>query len=319
MIDLIKELAEPSKRTILALLKTGPKSVGELVDSTGMKQPNVSNHLARMKSKGIVRATKVGRQVFYSLGSAEIAEALVGLIVDEKNPDQALVLGPELTKTFSKAAVVGDELECTRIVDQLVRQNADIVHVYEVLFAESLRLIGTWWEVGAVDVGQEHMASAIIERLMARVLHHSAPPKANAHKAVLGCVEGNWHSLGLRMVADVMRLSGWKTFYLGANVPTESFVAAVREHRPSAVLVSCPIPDHLPATHDLLEEFAKIRFDGPPFVIALGGKAALDNGDSLRTKGADYVGQGLAHFAEDLLPLIERRQADTAGRSNGRH
>ncbi|MCA0362196.1 MAG: metalloregulator ArsR/SmtB family transcription factor [Armatimonadetes bacterium] len=313
MIDLLKELAEPSKRTILGLIKSGPKSVGELVDATGMKQPNVSNHLARMKSKGLVRATKVGRQVYYSLATAEIGEALDGLVINEEIPGEDLTLGEDLTKAFSKAAVAGDEFECTRLVDTLVRQRIDIVHVYESLFADSLVMIGKWWEVGAIDVGQEHMASAIIERLMARVLHHSAPPKATAHSVVLGCVEGNWHSLGLRMVADVMRLSGWRTFYLGANVPTESFVSAVREHRPSVVLVSCPLDDQLPAAWNLLGQLNELH-KSRPFVLGGGGRAFVENEGEARKHGIAFVARSLSHFTEHQLSELEK-QASSSSRN----
>ncbi|MCG9894168.1 MAG: metalloregulator ArsR/SmtB family transcription factor, partial [Fimbriimonadaceae bacterium] len=80
MLDLVRELVEPSRRALIAELKAGPRTVNDLVTSTGLKQPNVSNHLARLRSKGVLKAVKVGRQVFYSFASPEIAQSALQLI-----------------------------------------------------------------------------------------------------------------------------------------------------------------------------------------------------------------------------------------------
>lgn len=320
MVDLFKEMGEPSKRTILALLRSGPKSVGELVDATGMKQPNVSNHLARLKARGLVKASKVGRQVFYTLASAEIAELLAGILTEEEmQSGTTLELSSELTKTFARFAVQGDEMECTRMVDALVRQGEPIIVVYERLFADAMVLIGRWWEVDAIDVGQEHLASAIIERLMARVLHHAPPPRPNSLRAVLGCSEGNYHSLGLRMVADIMRLSGWRTFYLGANVPTNSFVASVREHQAYAALLSCPTETYEPTTMALIHELTRLKVENPQLTIGVGGRWANENRKKFLESGADFVGGDLQDFTIRVLPWLESEHGRRSGKLNGHH
>lgn len=320
MIDLIKELGEPSKRTILALIKAGPKSVSDIVDATGMKQPNVSNHLARMKNKGIVRSSKVGRQVFYSLASIEIAEALQGLVAsDIEQGQEPIELNEELIKRFCRAATNGDEIECTTIVDRLLANRFEIIDIYEELFGASLQLIGTWWTVGAIDVGQEHLASAIVERLMARSLHYSAPPRTGALSAVLGCPPGNWHSLGLRMVSDMLRLSGWNTYYLGANVPIESYISAVREHKPKAVLFSCPIDAQLPDVDQLLSELLDLRAHSHPFSIVAGGNAIIQRREHYLANGVDFIGANLKDFRDGFINVIKTPDDSLYRPKNGRN
>ena len=73
---LSQALAEPSRRALLENLRYGQKTVTQLVVATSLKQPNVSNHLAKMKQQGIVRAERIGRQVYYSL-SAPFADVLM--------------------------------------------------------------------------------------------------------------------------------------------------------------------------------------------------------------------------------------------------
>lgn len=308
MIDVIREFAEPSKRFLLAELKTGPKSVTELCEATGLKQPNVSNHLAKMKDRGIVRSSKAGRQVYYSLASAEVAEAVLDLSpLTEAGVEHILPLDRETTLLFAKAATAGDEAECTRIVDHLVRQGESLVAIYHRLFADTLHLVGKWWEVEAINVGQEHLASAIVERLMSRVLHYATPAKPSGKRAVVGCCPGNWHSIGIRMISDVMRISGWTTYFLGANVPIDSFVATVREHQPFVVLASCPVTDLEPACLELIHRLAEYRNEGHDFLIGAGGRVVNENPERYKEAGADFTAPDLVRFTDETLPWLDEK------------
>lgn len=316
MIDLVRELAEPSRRSIVAELKTGPKTVGDLVSATMLKQPNVSNHLSRLKDKGILRANKVGRQVYYSFRDPEVARAALGLITETSSGAKVFALGPETTRAFSRAACQGDEQACTEIVDSLIKAEVGLVRLYSGLFAESLSMVGQWWEVQAIDEGQEHLASAITERLMARVVHFSPPFSTGSKKVVLGCCEGNWHTIGIRMIADVMKLSGWRTIYLGANVPTEAFVAAVREHGPDAVMVSCSITDAVAAGLELVRELSCLAKD-KGFVLGSGGSAFNGLHEEVRAAGADFCCRDLTQFSEIILPRLSSKSLPLALRGTG--
>ena len=71
-----KGLAEPSRLRILVALTEGPKCVSDLVDATGLSQPNASNHLACLLGCGLVTANRAGRFVFYRLASEEVSSLL---------------------------------------------------------------------------------------------------------------------------------------------------------------------------------------------------------------------------------------------------
>src|SRR5665213_3160620 len=87
MIHVYEELGEISRRQILGQLTSGPKNVSSIVQATGLKQPNVSNHLARMRGKGVISATKSGREVFYSFANAEIEAIVVAAITTRANDE----------------------------------------------------------------------------------------------------------------------------------------------------------------------------------------------------------------------------------------
>ncbi len=65
MIDTLSALAEPNRFAIVELLKSGPSSVGDIVDELGLKQPLVSKHLKVPSEAGIVSAkTDAQRRIY---------------------------------------------------------------------------------------------------------------------------------------------------------------------------------------------------------------------------------------------------------------
>ncbi len=73
--EMCKVFTSPVRIEILNLLGEGKKSVGELVELTGLNQPNISQHLHVMKEKKIVKAEKQGNNVYYSLANPKISKA----------------------------------------------------------------------------------------------------------------------------------------------------------------------------------------------------------------------------------------------------
>jgi ArsR family transcriptional regulator len=51
-------LADPSRAAILRLLREGPHCVCEMAAATGQRENNLSDHLARLREAGLVRASR---------------------------------------------------------------------------------------------------------------------------------------------------------------------------------------------------------------------------------------------------------------------
>jgi DNA-binding transcriptional ArsR family regulator len=67
-------VAEPSRRQILDALRAGTRSVGELVDITGLSQPGVSKHLRVLREHGLVSVRRDAQRRLYDLDPAPLAE-----------------------------------------------------------------------------------------------------------------------------------------------------------------------------------------------------------------------------------------------------
>ena len=68
--DAFNAIAESSRRDLLDALGTGEASVTELVDRLGLSQPQVSKHLAVLRTVGLVRCTRSGRRRVYRVDAA---------------------------------------------------------------------------------------------------------------------------------------------------------------------------------------------------------------------------------------------------------
>lgn len=73
--ELCQTLADPTRLELLYLLRDGPKAVKDLVELLGQRQAKISQHLALLRQRGIVRAERVGNVVYYTLADARILEA----------------------------------------------------------------------------------------------------------------------------------------------------------------------------------------------------------------------------------------------------
>ncbi|HSG48700.1 MAG TPA: metalloregulator ArsR/SmtB family transcription factor [Longimicrobiales bacterium] len=69
-------LAEPSRLRILYALADGPLNVSEVVERTGLTQPNASNHLACLLGCGLVSRSREGRFSYYRHADEDVTTLL---------------------------------------------------------------------------------------------------------------------------------------------------------------------------------------------------------------------------------------------------
>lgn len=69
MADLFKLLGDKTRLTIMALLYVQSMCVRDLVEILQASQPSVSQHLAKLRSHGLVKETRKGAWVFYSINT----------------------------------------------------------------------------------------------------------------------------------------------------------------------------------------------------------------------------------------------------------
>lgn len=72
----LRAIANENRLTILYLLRDGEKSVFELGRFLDLRQPTVSQHLARLREEKIVRTRRDGQVIYYSLASQDARQVI---------------------------------------------------------------------------------------------------------------------------------------------------------------------------------------------------------------------------------------------------
>ncbi len=260
---------------ILGELATGERSVTELVESTGLSQPNVSNHLGRLRSRGLVSCRRDGRQVIYRLicgdqaaePCCEEAVAAHSTHFDPEGP----TLG-QIAAQFMDAALDLDQERSAQVLDEGVREGARWQDLYLHVLAPTLVHVGELWEAGSVSIAYEHAVTSIVVRMLHRLSSAISPMLLpTAPTALVACVEGELHTVGGRMAADFLAAGGWRTWFLDTHLSAEHLVQAMRQRAPDAVVLCITKREHEESLRRTAERLRRWRGEQPTPLLVGGG------------------------------------------------
>jgi methanogenic corrinoid protein MtbC1 len=181
------------------------------------------------------------------------------------------------------AVLEGDEQGAVAVVFAAVQAGIAPEDALLEVIAPVQRKVGTEWAANRITVAQEHAATAINDRVIAALSQHpAATSAARAGRVTVACVDGEWHALPARLLAEVLRLRGWQVDFLGAQVPTPHLIAHLHQHAPDAVALSCSIPTRIPAAHAAITACQAAGVS-----VLVGGAAFGVDGRYARLLGAD--------------------------------
>ncbi|GAA4135411.1 metalloregulator ArsR/SmtB family transcription factor [Aminobacter aganoensis] len=72
--DFLKKLAHPSRLMIVCALVDGERSVRDLEDTLGIRQPGLSQQIAELREAGFIVGRKEAKHMFYRLEDGRVAE-----------------------------------------------------------------------------------------------------------------------------------------------------------------------------------------------------------------------------------------------------
>jgi methanogenic corrinoid protein MtbC1 len=191
---------------------------------------------------------------------------------------------------FLQAILAGTMAEARRVA--LAELGLGLEHLYQRVVQPAMEELGRLWEQDRITVAEEHLATAVAEAAVASLYPEVGWPVGET-VAMIGCVEGERHQFGARMVADLLALGGWRALFLGADVPTRALIDMAREKRPVLVGLSLSLPLRLSGVPQVIET---LRERIPGVKVLVGGRAvaALDpnllGADARPESAAEAVG-----------------------------
>ncbi len=196
----------------------------------------------------------------------ESAAASPGRFVSQSDPaamvDQAII--------FTRALNPGG-------VETLLRRGVarhGLITFIDSIAAPFLRAVGDAWHAGTITVAMEHLATAIVQR----VVSETSPLLTGADGSptiVIGTLEGERHAAGALMAAATAASEGWRVIYLGADLPPEEFVETAVRTRASAVGISVVVPEKKSRMTDALTNLKAALPDAATLVVGGAGSEIL--------------------------------------------
>ena len=75
--ETLKALSDPIRREILAMLKDGTMSAGEIVDKFPVTGASISRHLSVLKNADLIRDTRDGKFIYYELNTSVLEDIML--------------------------------------------------------------------------------------------------------------------------------------------------------------------------------------------------------------------------------------------------
>lgn len=177
-----------------------------------------------------------------------------------------------ITADYSAAIEAGSYADAARVVETALVGGATGAEIFTRVLTPAMYRIGERWERAEITVADEHLATAISNRVMGLVYGALAVEMPSSKERVLiTAVEGDQHVMGLRMIADILEGVGYETIYLGADTPLDGLLTSIERWQPSVVALGGTAPWSGPV---LAQTIRAIRTVNSSLPLVLGGAQA---------------------------------------------
>lgn len=205
---------------------------------------------------------------------------------------------------YLEALLSGDRGKATDLVMDLVHGGLPVKAAYTDIFQASQEELGRRWMSGDISVAQEHFCTAATQAIMSLLYPQIFATPRNGKRLVAASVGGELHEIGIRMLADFFELEGWDSYYLGANTPPASIVAALRDRKASLLCLSATMAYNLSGIESVITRVRETFPEGAIRILVGGGPFNVSP-DLWRRIGADGSARdapGALEIAATLLP-----------------
>lgn len=169
-----------------------------------------------------------------------------------------------------------------------------------------MREVGRAWEEKVLGIAQEHLATAVLRRVLGFAAD-AVEVSGQAPIVVVATPARQVHEMGALLAAVSASVAGWRVAYLGPDLPAEEIAGAARKRGAQAVALSAVYPADDP---ELAGELRRLRSQLPPGVtVFVGGEGARAAVDVLAPGEATWL-PSLPEFRQ----MLQRMAAESGAR-----
>jgi MerR family transcriptional regulator, light-induced transcriptional regulator len=228
-MDAVMRIGELSRRTGVS-----PELLRAWEQRYGLLRPTRSPGGFRLYSADdearVLRTTALIAEGLSAAEAARLASTSPPIETEQEQP-----LSADLAAQLRDALDGFDAAAAHTALDRLFSAFSIEFVLTEVLIPH-LRDLGERWATGQATVAQEHFAANLIRgRLLGLAGDWGA---GGSSTAVLACMPGEAHDLGLLLLGILLARRGWQVTFLGADTPLDTLQTSVHALRPTLVVVA---------------------------------------------------------------------------------
>lgn len=163
-----------------------------------------------------------------------------------------------------------DTRGAVKVIEDAVKSGIELEDIYIKILQEVMFEVGEMWHKNLISVDKEHYCTSTTQIALSQFYPVIFSKERKGYTFVACSVGSELHEMGIRMVSDLLEFNGWESIYLGAGVPINAVLSAIKENKPNLIGLSVTMPQHLGLC---LEYVQAIRTQFPDVKIAIGGRA----------------------------------------------
>ena len=186
----------------------------------------------------------------------------------------------KIKKNFFDLLIHGEIDEVYRIYKEFTKDNT-LSTFYQNILRPVLYTIGDMWDSKKLDVGDEHIASNTVLRLL-EIIKKEMRPRITKEKTILICTPySENHIIPCLMLETFLSIKGYEIINLAPSVPMISILNQIQSKKPDLVLISITLVDHLQSAKRMIDKIKKTKTP-----ILVGGQATINQE---KIPGVEYI------------------------------
>lgn len=289
----IKELRKKkgfTQKELAALLGIGQTTIANYEKGTRVPDTNMLNRLAdffEVSLDFLVGRKEKGASVPNEVSSYDEHENCID----------------EMYRIYVAHLLKGEKEEARKLILRNYDRGVKIEDIYFKIFGKAFTEVGLLWEKGMIDIWEEHLITDMTIDLMREIVCKTSK-KDEKNYSILALTAGaEFHTVGLKMIIDLLEIEGWRAAYLGSNVPIQSLLRAIEARKPDILAISVTMHYHINSATSMITA-VRNRFGKEAPKIIVGGLAFAEDVNSYKDTGADFYGINV----EDLKKIIEKSE-----------
>ncbi len=250
------------------------------------------------------RATRGGHGISHVAGLSrrELEDLVARIELEVKSPSPSIIATGNPEITVERAIVLTEAIDPSGLETLLRRSVAryGIIGFIDTIAAPFLRRVGDAWHAGKLSVAQEHLATAVVQRVVSETSPLLTGGRGNP-TIVIATLEGERHANGALMAAATAASEGWRVIYLGADLPASEISETAVQTNARAVGISIVAMDRKAGVAAELKALERAL---PGEVALVVGGAGTKTLSPLSSRANTVLVESMAELGRELASIL---------------